>query len=215
MSADTARMIDNVLRRVEAGWRSDFTKSLSSREMYLPTHARDVAPIVPEGTDLAIYKILTGDRLTGVAFAGKSNKPLWHYRFRSDAEFDKTVEETAKNRRLHFQRKEDDQRARKEWSHGLQEGDILYASWGYDQTNVDFYQIVSVQDKTVMLREIASEGTKNEYVIPVPGKFIGPPMRKLPRGRGTDPGSVRLTSYSSAYKWDGNPKYVTPGHAGH
>lgn len=213
MSVDTARMIDNILRRgsVEKASAS-FTMDRAS---YLPREIRETDATVPEGTDIAAYKYEAGGKVYGIAFVGKSNKPVWHYRFQSEAAFDKALSDLAESRRSHFKRKEDDQRARKEWSHGLQEGDILYASWGYDQTNVDFYQIVSVQDKTVMLREIASEGTKNEYVIPVPGKFIGPPMRKLPRGRGTDPGSVRLTSYSSAYKWDGNPKYVTPGHAGH
>jgi hypothetical protein len=35
-------------------------------------------------------------------------------------------------------------------------GDIFYCSWGYDQTNIDFYQVVelSASGKTAKLREI-------------------------------------------------------------
>jgi hypothetical protein len=36
-------------------------------------------------------------------------------------------------------------------------GDIFVNSWGYDQTNVDYYQVVSYKGKTVELREIASQ----------------------------------------------------------
>lgn len=34
-------------------------------------------------------------------------------------------------------------------------GDVFASSWGYEQTNVSFYQVVSVHGKkTVMVREI-------------------------------------------------------------
>lgn len=36
-------------------------------------------------------------------------------------------------------------------------GDILYSSWGYEQTNVDFYQVIEVKGKSVILHEIAGE----------------------------------------------------------
>ena len=33
-------------------------------------------------------------------------------------------------------------------------GDIFYSSWGYDQTNVDFYQVVKTTPKTIALKKI-------------------------------------------------------------
>lgn len=36
-------------------------------------------------------------------------------------------------------------------------GTILYDSWGYDQTNVDFYQVVEVTKKNVKVRKIGAE----------------------------------------------------------
>jgi len=35
-----------------------------------------------------------------------------------------------------------------------QVGDVLYDSWGYDQTNVDFYLITEVNEKSVMMQSI-------------------------------------------------------------
>lgn len=41
-----------------------------------------------------------------------------------------------------------------EIEHSLREGDILYSSWGYDQTNVDFYQVMRITPKKVVLRKL-------------------------------------------------------------
>jgi hypothetical protein len=36
-------------------------------------------------------------------------------------------------------------------------GDIVYNSWGYEQTNVEFYQVVKITPKTITVKEIAQE----------------------------------------------------------
>ena len=36
-------------------------------------------------------------------------------------------------------------------------GEILSSSWGYEQTNWDFYQIVKVSDKSIWIQEIEFE----------------------------------------------------------
>ena len=36
-------------------------------------------------------------------------------------------------------------------------GTVLYSSWGYDQTNIDFYQVVRATDKTVWLQQLEKE----------------------------------------------------------
>ncbi|WP_407226574.1 hypothetical protein [Enterobacter roggenkampii] len=36
--------------------------------------------------------------------------------------------------------------------------DVFYSCWGYEQTNINFYQVVQVRGKqTVLLREIRAE----------------------------------------------------------
>ena len=54
-------------------------------------------------------------------------------------------------------------------------GEILSSSWGYEQTNCDFYQIVKVSDKSIWLREIETESKPCNYmsyeVKPLKDKF--------------------------------------------
>ena len=50
------------------------------------------------------------------------------------------------------------QEAKKRFENPYKVGDILHHSWGYDQTNCDFYQIVEVKKASVVLRKI---GTKS------------------------------------------------------
>ena len=77
------------------------------------------------------------------------------------------------------EKKEKTEKARKEMSNPYKVGQVFYESWGYDQTNIDFYQVVSLKNKSVVLKKIAqkvregSEGFMCEYVMPHEDKFIG------------------------------------------
>ena len=72
----------------------------------------------------------------------------------------------------------------------VKEGDIFVASWGWEQTNVDAYQVVVKKGATVTLREIAlssvegSEGFMSDRVVPVKDAFIGEEFKKRIAGRG-------------------------------
>lgn len=98
-------------------------------------------------------------------------------------------------------------------------GDMFYSSWGYDQTNVDYYQVVKTAPAMIVLREvkkkvIRGQGQPTEFVIPLANQFVGEPLRKklmAYNGRAM----VRLNSYSSAYKWDGKEKGQTGTGFGH
>lgn len=189
--------------------------ALTMRDVYLPKELHGTAPEIPEGTDLAIWKYESNGALYAIAFAGKQNKPLWHYRFRSEAERKHRIDESAAARRHAIQMKQDRRDEKKNFQHGLKKGDVLSCSWGYDQTNVDFYEVTEVTGKAVIIREIATkEGPGHSTVVPQPGRFIGAPLRKVPQGYQGKP-YVKITSFSSAYPWDGRPMHVTPFGMGH
>jgi len=64
-------------------------------------------------------------------------------------------------------------------------GDIFCYSWGYDQTNVDFYQVIRCTPKSAVLRRIGQEevpGTNNGgmscKVRPVPNYFANEVLTK-------------------------------------
>lgn len=104
-------------------------------------------------------------------------------------------------------------------------GDILYSSWGYDQTNIDFYKVVKVSDFSVWIQEIGKKvvevtGWAHQNVVPVdspeyqvrnwdvPNEYITkthPIQRKKIQPSFSGYG-VSLNSFSSAFLWDGKPK---------
>ncbi len=110
-------------------------------------------------------------------------------------------------------------------THGLVANDCLYSSWGYDQTNVDFYRVVRTTKTMVVLQQL--EAVKNENGPTAMRGTTTPtdkpatvwnhdtqqredaPLlrRKVQTGRMGD--CVKLESYSYAHKWDGTPQQFT------
>ena len=88
-------------------------------------------------------------------------------------------------------------------------GTILLSTWGYDQTNRDWYLVTQKNGATMnTIRKIASNEIPSEHnfmvgtCTPAPDQFIGEARRVKPDKTGW----VRLTSYSAAGPWDGLPK---------
>lgn len=98
-------------------------------------------------------------------------------------------------------------RAEQRKPHTLLVGNILCASWGYDQTNVDFYEVVSVRGAVIDMREVATRRTHDTDMTgtaePVPGKYIGALMRSKRPGASN---GVRICSFIWARLWDGKPE---------
>jgi len=195
-------------KRVEAWQRMNFPRSF-----YIPKNAPNLKQI-DVGKDVGLefwtYEDARG-KLYGLAFGGKANKPLWHYSFRNQSDLDKRVQDTIEIRKSHVEHVEQRRQERSQYKHTLKEGDILYSTWGYDQTNVDFYQVVGVGERSVKIREIESRSVDDSHVMPAPNRFKGPPMMKIvgPSGR------VKVRSFSWAGKWAGEKVYETPFGYGH
>ena len=192
------------------------------REVHLPPHVRAVPAHVPEGTDLAVWTWdeekdtpLKGKRMVyyGIAFAGKSNKPLWYYSFATPEKRQHQIDETVASRKSVIDYKQRKLQERRDFVHNIQKGEVFVSTWGYDQTNVDFYEVVEIKGKMVVVREIASKDHHSEphadYVVAVPGHFTGPAMMVKPGPNGFKVGD----HYAS--KWDGKPEYSTPAGMGH
>ncbi len=92
-------------------------------------------------------------------------------------------------------------------------GDIFYTSWGYDQTNVDFYKLIELKGKTGTFQELSSEvveGTEGYMSCEViPGEtFIGEPFKsrftgdvatQMPYGQRGHKTKKNTSHYSSWY----------------
>lgn len=112
--------------------------------------------------------------------------------------------------------KERDALAKAKMINSVSIGDIFVTTWGYDQTNVEAFQVVEKKSKTVTLAEINTEmvpgtdGTMCCNVIPVKDSFIKgeQKIKKL-----IGPNGIRLASYKSARKWDGKSSYYSSWYA--
>ena len=190
------------------------------RQVYLPLNNPTLAKRqgTPPTLEIWTYEQAgpSGDPVYyGIAFSGNASKPIWNYRFRNLMEQEKQIADSIGTHKSILERKVKQQQERQQFQHGLSVGDILSGSWGYDQTNVEFYEVVGLPSpKQVLLREVAQKTVKEEhgadYVVAVPGRYVGPVLRKMPSRYG-----VKISDSISVSKWDGKPKYQTPSGWGH
>ncbi|WP_299686647.1 hypothetical protein [uncultured Tateyamaria sp.] len=106
----------------------------------------------------------------------------------------------------------EERRAARNKPHNLETGIILYTNWGYDQTNVEFYEVIDVPSKCyVILQEIGAPLVRGEESFMSGNKFpdpelkMGEPIRRKVDMSGTRP-SVRINSVVTAWIWDGQEK---------
>ena len=148
---------------------------------------------------------------------GRGKKPAVYSRFNTEKRRDQKVDDEIRFWKEKQAGKAKAAADKKAFTHDYKVGDILYASWGYDQTNVNFYQVVEVPSgKTIKIREIGQQVVKNDghgssKVTATKGIFIGKVLTKRVRTNG----SVKINQSFSAYKWDGKPKLSDTGYAGH
>jgi len=98
-------------------------------------------------------------------------------------------------------------------AHELKESDILYTSWGWEQTNVEWFQIVEILGKQYfMIQEIGSksvegsEGFMSDSCLPVPERILEKgPVKGFCNAKGFM--HVVERSYQrSLFLWDGKSK---------
>jgi len=107
--------------------------------------------------------------------------------------------------------------ARQNFVNPYKVGDFLYSSWGYDQTNREFYQVLAVRKTSIKVREVAQNRTRNGWdsgeCSPVRDSFIDrEPERWITlqidaNGRHSVPSPI----HGNLYSWDGKPVYFSDG----
>ena len=174
---------------------------------YIPKGYAKVTP--KDAPSLVFYIGETNGRFYGLAYWGKANKPLWHHRFISVSSRAQQMAETVANYKSHQERTATRREARKAFVHTVQVGDIYRTSWGYDQTNVEFFEVVEVRGKHAVLREIASasedDGHGSERCVPQSGAYLQPryagddqgkPIRRL-----IQDGRIKICDTRDAWPW--------------
>lgn len=126
-----------------------------------------------------------------------------------------TEREAKESRRLDLQAAKT--AARDSFVNPYKPGDILYSSWGYDQTNREFYQVLEVGTRSIKICEIRQERTESTgpdswNTAGIRGSFIDTPkwttLQINERGQHSVPSPI----HGCLYLWDGVPVYASDGH---
>jgi len=94
----------------------------------------------------------------------------------------------------------------------IEVGAILYSSWGYDQTNVDFYCIVEVSKSFIKMlpmgHDYTPNGSMDGSVMPIIVDFSAEVMRRKfdPTGKKH---YIKADAHIYCKLWDGKTKYTS------
>jgi len=133
------------------------------RGYYVPNGAVRVDH--PLGAHVGVaYYYSTPRSLAALLFSGKRKAPDWHRLYRTNADRDAAIAESFEGltRAVEYSARKRAERAA--FQHTLKVGDILHTSWGYDQTNVEFFRVAAVRGKVVDLEAIDQETTETGFM---------------------------------------------------
>ncbi len=180
---------------------------------YIPSGSTHVTR---DGLDADVYTSVGPDG-TGyaIAYKGNSKNHVWNYSFRKPEHREKTIENFFKGVESINVDRAARREERKAAVNTFKVGDILHYSWGYDQTNAEFFQVVSITQKSATIRRISSAHAgatshDSENVVAIKDAFLdgerGEPMRKRSYGGGLG------MEFGSATLWSGKPVHNSWGH---
>ena len=189
-----------------------------TREFYIPKGSKEIKAAK---TDAVAYinDYADGTKYTAMVFGGKRSKYDKYFGFKTKEARDNYVIKyftDQENLALSKKKWAEDKKAQAEENQAnYQVGDILVSSWGYDQTNIDYYQVIERTAKMATIQKICKEFLDSGYpsedkVIPLKDAFVGKPKKKKIGTYG-----ITLSSYETASLWDGKPDYETAFGWGH
>jgi hypothetical protein len=173
--------------------------------------------------DLRIDRYQLGEAYIVRIWRGKAQRPTWHYRFGTSVQREEYIEKNIAEAATRLERRREQKakyaEAMAQFVNPYKVGDILVNTWGYDQTNVDWYAIIAVKPRSVVIIEIGSAAVEDrepgyspmsDHCIPQPQTVVGKPKLK--------PVHLYLTSegrkiysipahFGCMSLWDGKPEY--------
>jgi hypothetical protein len=182
-----------------------------------PTARVEVMP--DAGMTVIRYSGAKTGKPAAAVYSGKSDKPLWDYYFGSESAREQYIADQVEKSKAAMAARQERAQAKRDFQHGMKDGDILYSQWGYNQTNTNYYEVVGVVGKQVLVREVESKVVRQDrgvdYVVPVPGRYTGAVLKKIPQKGYQGEPYVKVSDSQNAYPWDGKPKYETASGFGH
>lgn len=182
--------------------------------------AREAAEVLPCGLKVKRDESGSG-RPWACIWKPKATNPYANYQFRDMARREAWIAEQVANYEHSMAIKAERKAQRAGRLDGVklesvEVGDIFDYSWGYDQTNVEFLQVVAKTGRKVTVRELAhatvdgSQGFMSASVLPVKDRFLegnfAKTLTKLVQY--TNEGRAFLSfEFGWCDKWAGTPSY--------
>jgi len=183
---------------------SKFTQTLKRIQSIYP------AAVMSESHGHTFF--IDSNMLILLAFRGRSSKAVVRLSFKSQEKLDNYLASF----KAEAQRKIDKEAKRaaqqKAYNEVQIKPDSIYvSSWGYEQTNVSFYQIIAVNGCKVTFRKIAQDkkydNQDSGQTVAVKDKFVGDSFNLRIGKYG-----FRLDTVETLRFWDGSPVYWSSYH---
>jgi hypothetical protein len=186
---------------------------LRSKRIHIPAGADEQRH---DDLDLVYYCYLnSSDQPCAICFEGRKLKSSFNFRFKNEDRRKAYIDKWTEDRQKEVDYKSQLQKERAEFMTSLTVGSIVSTSWGYEQTNVEFYEITKVKTaKKVCLREIQKKLTNAPGSSPMAGKVIPVPGAYLADDNEFEKmvsigNRIKISSCQSATPWDGKPQYCS------
>lgn len=180
-------------------------------QRYIPANAIEE---IHANINAVIYRFInTQNKPCVIAYSGRKKKPTLHFWYSNEAQRETRIASWVKTLTEQAEQAAARKAEQAAFQTTLKVDDILYASWGWEQTNIDFYQVIAVaaSRKSITVRKIAerredySAQHMSGYVWPIANQFDGPAMsRRVKTSNHVQIDSIRLASL-----WDGKRKGFT------
>jgi len=178
-----------------------------------------------EAENIGGLLVLKGENMKGPTlkvWRPKATKPYIHYYYRSVEQRDAAIQRAVEDFNSHLKTVEERKVSRRGTDEDLEKvnvGDIFHDSWGYEQTNIDFYCIIKRSGDWVTImpmgkKETTAQGySMTNDVVPTIINWSAKPIRKkIYKSRETwrhgQELGFRFGNYSGAgwcSLWDGKP----------
>jgi hypothetical protein len=194
-------------------------KSIINEDRWIPANMTETNVDTTVKTEV----FWDAESMTAMFFLGKARKPIYYVRYKSVESMEKTIIDWVlqvwNNHQSKIAAKQ--KRAEAQRSFNINDhfevGDIVYNSWGYEQTNIQYYKVLEMTDHFIKVQELYLETVEgSEYshgmadeVVPSTTFVEGSQPFRLKVKANSD-GSAMICNPESFYyfsKWDGRPKY--------
>lgn len=175
-------------------------------------------PYTPAALDPAMGAIFTtpagAPKAGAIGYRGTAGRPSFNYTFPSADRMLAYVDSFVAGLVASADRKATEKATKAAWVNTLTAGTILSTSWGYDQTNVDFFVVRSVSGRKVVVAKIASGETEatgfmsGKCRAADPVVVTGPDTVHIAQPAYGGGAAIRIDGHSATV-WDGKDKYYS------